>query len=62
MKVTVWTSRYEWVYGKKPRGFGTWFFKIGDNEFPIVGNYSEAKKKASQIARSNNVSAIYVLS
>lgn len=58
----VWTSIYEAAHGKKPRGFGTWFFQIGDKEMPIVGKYSEAKKMACQTARQEKVTAIYVLS
>ena len=60
--MTVWTSKYEAAHGKKPRGFGTWFFQIGDKEMPIVGTYSEAKKMACQMARQEKVTAIYVLS
>lgn len=60
--MTVWTNRYETAHGKKPAGFGTWFFQIGDKEMPIVGKYSEAKKMACQMARQEKITAIYVLS
>lgn len=60
--MTVWTYKFEAAHGKKPSGFGTWFFKIGEKEYPIVGKYSEAKKMACQMAKREKVTAIYVLS
>ncbi len=62
MKVTVWTYKFEAAHGKKPAGFGTWFFRIGTQEYPIVGKYSEAKKMACQMAKEKGVTAIYTLS
>lgn len=62
MTVAVRTERYEWAYGKKPRGTGRWAFgnyKHEKIEF-FDGSYSEAKAKAIRWAKMNNMSTIYV--
>lgn len=62
MTVEVRTERYEWAYGKKPRGIGTWAF--GDSEDKKIeffsGTYTEAKSKAIKWAKMNNMHRIYV--
>ena len=61
---TVRTDKYEWSYGKKPRGTGSWAF--GNRSETVVwfewGSYAEAKKKA--IAKANEMigsETLYVL-
>lgn len=62
MAVEVRTERYEWAYGKKPRGDGMWAF--GDSKHEKIeffnGTYSEAKAKAIKWAKMNNMRTIYV--
>ena len=51
-----------------PRGYGNWWFRIGDQTDPdaeevsFFGKYSEAKKKAMKHAAEKGVSRITTLS
>lgn len=47
------TNEYEFSHGKKPRGFGSWLFKIGYLIFEHRGNYGDAKKAAIAKAREH---------
>lgn len=58
-KIEIFTDTYEEVYGRRPRGMGTWAFFIvstrgTDFEEPIIksGTYSQAKAEAIKEARS----------
>ena len=58
-RIEIFTESYEEMYGRKPRGLGTWAFFIvstrgTDFENPIIisGKYSEAKVRASREAKS----------
>lgn len=58
-RIEVFTENYEEVYGRKPRGKGTWAFFIvstrgTDFNEPIIkhGTYSEARDTAIREARS----------
>jgi hypothetical protein len=58
-RIEVFTENYEEVYGRKPRGKGTWAFFIvssrgTDFNEPIIkrGTYSQAKAEAIREARS----------
>jgi len=58
------TSRYEFAYGKKPRGFGNWAFEIAGAVYFWNGKYSECKKnalaQAKEIAKQNNMTYVLV--
>ena len=58
-RIEVFTENYEEVYGRKPRGKGTWAFFIvssrgTDFNKPIIkqGTYSQAKAEAIREAKS----------
>lgn len=59
--MAVSTTTYEWVYGKAPRGFGMWAFKIGYEEKFFTGKYGEAKKQAIAYAKEQGARYIEVL-
>lgn len=68
MTVRVNTQKYEWAWGKKPRGKGFWAFHIGAINGPeeptpafIPGHYSGAKQKAVEFAKSLGESEVTVL-
>ena len=65
--VTIITDEYELAHGKKPRGDGGWaFFRHSHcsvvHEEPIwkQGTFSEAKRQAVNVARSEGVRFLYV--
>jgi len=46
------TSRYEWVHGRKPRGYGLWYFRMPDGvTFSREGTFPQAKQAAAAHAR-----------
>jgi len=52
MNIRVETNQYEFAHGKKPRGYGCWFFMIdGKHEYSITAMYGDAKRKAQKQAR-----------
>ena len=59
--MAVRTTTYEWVYGKAPRGFGMWAFKIGYEEKFFTGKSGEAKKQAIAYAKEQGARYIEVL-
>lgn len=59
--VYVNTSRYERYYGKIPKVYGNWAFKIGSEEKFFSGTFQEAKKAAVVYAQANNVTSIELL-
>lgn len=61
MKVDVRTDKYIFVHGRKPRGFGLWYFIVGDELIAITGNYSQAKDEAIRYAIRHNVARIDVM-
>lgn len=65
MKVNVDYSKYLFAYGKNPRGYGTWWFRIGSSDddiaFSRVGTFKDCKRLAVQFAKQLNVQTIYVL-
>ena len=56
------TNSYEWSHGKRPSGYGFWFFKVGQTEVSFSGMYSECKKKAIAFAKQIGACRIEVLS
>ncbi|MBQ1296517.1 MAG: hypothetical protein IIY21_20895 [Clostridiales bacterium] len=73
--MTVNTNEYEFAYGKKPRGYGYWFFYDSARkyhtrrgaysmtwEFSMTGLYSECKKAAIKSAREYGFDSIIVSS
>lgn len=61
MKTIVRTNKYEITSGKKPKGFGSWAFEIGNSVVWITGNYGEAKKQAIAKAKADGIEFVYVL-
>ncbi len=62
MIVTVLTSKFEGVHGRKPRGTGVWAFMIDNEEHFFRGKYSEAKKAAIRQAKAMSVGFIELCS
>ena len=61
--VNVETYKWQFINGKnKPQGYGTWWFKIGNEEKKFSGNYSEAKKMAIKYAKEKGVFSIQLMS
>lgn len=56
-------DQYEFTWGHRPRGTGSWAFEIGGKTEFIPGllTYTEAKKAAAKIAEERGVSTIKVL-
>ena len=62
MAIIVDTSKYENTHGKQPRGYGMWFFKIGNKEVHFTGSYGVCKQKAiNRAKRTPNIYRIYTL-
>ena len=59
--IEVKTTDYVNTHGKDPKGYGFWFFQIGEQTGHITGNYSEAVKYAKRSAQRQNISQIEVL-
>lgn len=49
-RTTFSTTMFEWTHGKKPRGYGWWWFQNErTNEMvQVVGTYSAAKRECAQ--------------
>lgn len=69
-KVEVFTGTYEFNYGKKPSGYGSWAFIDEEHEnlgnyydyaFWSTGTYSEAKKAAKAYYAALGITLISVL-
>lgn len=50
--VKINTTLYQKVWGKKPRGYGYWFVRIGNHKEVFTGTYSDVIKSAKAVARS----------
>lgn len=59
--IEVKTDDYVNAHGKDPKGYGFWFFQVGEQTCHITGNYGEAVKYAKQSAQRQNISRIEVL-
>ena len=64
-------NNYESTHGKKPKGFGNWYFskhksidfsahKEGEDHVSIRGTFGDAKKQATQWAKSKGHAVIHV--
>lgn len=60
--IKVSTRRYEQVYGRKPRGYGLWYFQLPDGgTFTHSGLYSDASRAArAHVRRLSALPMIYV--
>lgn len=59
------TSRYEWSYGHKPKGYGVWGFSFeGYEVFAPSSTYGEAKKwcraKVKELAPKGYIGTVEV--
>ncbi|GGD45089.1 hypothetical protein GCM10011514_06420 [Emticicia aquatilis] len=52
---------YKASLGKGPKGFGNWFFKIGNELISIPGMYSESKKTALKIAKEKRTYQVFLM-
>jgi len=66
MTVEVRTNAYEWSYGKKPRGYGTWAFWLGRDTSDITkahfytGMYSDAVRQIKEKAKYSGFDCVTV--
>ena len=69
-QITVNTNKYEYEYGKAPKGRGSWAFSIGNLDgyrdvtkafFTDSMTYREAVNVAKQEAQKRGATIIYVL-
>lgn len=71
MRVETW--KYEYAHGKKPRGFGLWWFDIVLNydssdrllsftTLTFTGSYTEAKRAAVKQAKQLKAREVFVCS
>ena len=56
------TTHYKFVTGKSPKGYGTWFFEIGDKEVSFTGTYSDVKKQVIPLAKEKKLTSVKLLS
>jgi hypothetical protein len=50
--VEISTSRYEQLHGRKPRGYGLWYFRLPDGRtFAHAGCYYASRRIAAAQAR-----------
>ena len=47
-------DNYKWTWGKSPRGYGHWAFKIADETKFFTCNFADAQKKALKYARKHH--------
>jgi hypothetical protein len=59
--VRVNTAKYEFSHGRKPRGHGWWWFRIGKREEAFTGKYGEVIKTAKAVARALGETEVVVL-
>jgi hypothetical protein len=55
------TTLFQTSHGRQPRGFGRWGFQVGEETFFVVGQYSDAKRKAFHVAQTRGESRVVVL-
>jgi hypothetical protein len=55
------TTQFQARHGRQPRGFGRWGFQVGEETVFVVGQYSDAKKKAFQVAQARGEEVVVVL-
>lgn len=64
MKPELATYRFEFAYGKSPKGTGNWLFE--DDNFNIIfsayGTFGQAKKEALAEAKRKGIAKIHVCS
>lgn len=67
-QVSVFTNWYRYEHGKEPRGYGAWWFNYNSNDGNIPDElclppmlYSEAKKRAIEIASKNGKCSLHVM-
>jgi hypothetical protein len=59
-------DRYEWVNGKKPRGFGMWLFEFSDEKSKpfrksFRGTFSDVSQEARKFAKKYGLTGIKLL-
>jgi hypothetical protein len=65
-RIEIETTDYEFEYGKKPSGFGSWAFAYRRNAdlseiFWVHGNYALAKQVARQRAKTERQPTVHVM-
>lgn len=56
------TNDYINAHGKDPKGYGLWFFQIGESKGHITGHYTEATKYARKSAQRQGLTRVDLLS
>jgi len=63
MKITVDTSKYQNAHGKRPAGYGMWYFNVEDNgTHNVTDDYKQALAAVRKYAKSVGAERITVLS
>jgi len=55
------TTLFQASNGRQPRGFGRWGFQVGEETVFVVGQYSDAKRKAFKVAEDHGATRVVVL-
>jgi hypothetical protein len=58
------TNPYVWSHGRRPRGYGFWWFRLMGSPVEVVqvhGRYSEAGREAVRQARARGCSCVVVM-
>lgn len=62
-KVTINTNHFEWSHGRKPKGYGLWWFATDlGPDFSFTGSYGQAKRYAVTVAKQQGAAVVFVLS
>ncbi|MCP5521299.1 MAG: hypothetical protein H7A46_07100 [Verrucomicrobiales bacterium] len=60
-RIRVVTDKFEFSHGHAPRGFGWWWFQIGDQPFQHLASYAEARRRAVREASVRGATFIELL-
>jgi hypothetical protein len=59
--IEISTRRYERVHGRKPKGFGLWYFQLpGGRLFTCPGSFEYACRAAADHVRAAHLSAALI--
>ena len=59
--VRVNTDLFQFAHDRKPRGFGWWWFRVGQEQFSFPGSFGTARQRAVRVASSRGETCIQVL-
>ena len=58
--IRVETSAYEASHGRKPKGYGGWWFEIAGEWASFTGTFTQAKGKAISLAQDRGAYVVKV--